>query len=199
MLRDRVAREAALLLYSSQEKEYKQAKKRAAENLKTRILPSNSEVAEELDRIANEREGISKKKLLLRMRREAQEIMTALKEWNPRLVGSVWRGTARQNSDIDICTYSQDALKVLNQLQNEGFNVKGSEWCSVTKEGKKESSFHIQIILSSGNTAEVVVRSLEYLEQPEICEIYGDFKKGLTLHELAKILKEYPLQKFVPL
>lgn len=199
MLRDRVAREAALLLYSSQEKEYKQAKKRAAENLKTRILPSNSEVAEELDRIANEREGISKKKLLLRMRREAQEIMTALKEWNPRLVGSVWRGTARQNSDIDICTYSQDSLKVLNQLQNEGFNVKGSEWCSVTKEGKKESSFHIQIILSSGNKVEVVVRSLEYLEQPEICEIYGDFKKGLTLHELAKILKEYPLQKFVPL
>jgi len=42
-LKKRVAREAALLLYTSQEKEYKQAKKRATENLGARILPSNAE------------------------------------------------------------------------------------------------------------------------------------------------------------
>jgi len=96
-LRGRVAREAALLLYTSQEKEYKQAKKRAAETLGVRVLPSNLEVAEELDRIAEEREGASRKELLLRMRREAREIMEILEEFNPRLVGSVWRGTARQN------------------------------------------------------------------------------------------------------
>ncbi|MGD8507086.1 MAG: hypothetical protein PVF15_10545, partial [Candidatus Bathyarchaeota archaeon] len=56
-LKKRVAREAALLLYTAQEKEYKQAKKRAAENLGARALPSNSEVARELDAIAEEREG----------------------------------------------------------------------------------------------------------------------------------------------
>jgi len=198
MLRERVAQEAALLLYSSQEKEYKQAKIRAAENLRTRILPSNREVAEELDRIADQMEGTSKKRLLLRMRSEAQELMRALKDYDPRLIGSVWRGTARQNSDIDILAYSQDALQVSSQLQNEGFMVTGSEWRSVTKEGKKESSLHIQIILPSGNEAEVVVRSLEYLGQSETCEIYGDLQKGLTPHELARILKQYPLQKFVP-
>jgi len=68
ILRERVAREAALLLYSSQEKEFKQAKQRAAETLKTRNLPSNREVAEELDRIVEEREGATRKRLLLRMR-----------------------------------------------------------------------------------------------------------------------------------
>ena len=46
-MRNRVAREAALLLYTSQEKEYKQAKKRASETLGARVLPSNLEVAEE--------------------------------------------------------------------------------------------------------------------------------------------------------
>lgn len=198
MLRERVAREAALLLYTSQEKEYKQAKQRAAETLKTRVFPSNLEVAEELDRIAEEREGASRKSLLLRMRREAQEIMGALKDYSPRLVGSVWRGTARQNSDIDIIVYAQDHSKVLNQLQSQGFEVKGSEWRSVTKEGKKESSFHIHVLLPSGDEAEVVVRSLHSLGQPERCEIYGDAKTGLNLRELAKVLKEYPLQKFVP-
>jgi predicted nucleotidyltransferase len=198
MVRERVAREAALLLYSSQEKEFKQAKQRAAETLKTRNLPSNREIAEELDRIIEEREGATRKTLLLRMRREAQEIMTALKDYSPRLIGSVWRGTARQNSDIDILAYDQDTRQVLNQLQKQNYNVKGSEWSSVTKEGKKVTSFHIHIILPSGDETEVVVRSPEYLETPERCEIYNDIKKGLNLHELQKVLREYPLQRFVP-
>jgi predicted nucleotidyltransferase len=198
MLRHRVAREAALLLYTSQEKEYKQAKKRASETLGARVLPSNLEVAEELDRIAEEREGTSRKKLLLRMRIEAREIMEALKEFNPRLVGSVWRGTAHQNSDIDILTFSQDPIQVLKQLQKHNFEAESSEWRSVTKEGRKEASFHIHILLLSGDEVEVVVRSLNYLGRSERCETYGDARTGLSLNQLTKILKENPLQKFVP-
>jgi predicted nucleotidyltransferase len=197
-LRGRVAREAALLLYTSQEKEYKQAKKRAAETLGVRVLPSNLEVAEELDRIAEEREGASRRELLLRMRREAREIMEILEEFNPRLVGSVWRGTARQNSDIDILTFSQDQVQVLKQLQEHGFVAESSEWRSVTKEGRKEASFHIYLLLSSGYGVEVVVRSPDCLGQPERCETYGDVKTGLNLEQLTKILRENPLQRFVP-
>jgi len=196
--RNRVAQEAALLLYTSQEKEYKQAKKRAAETLGARVLPSNFEVAEELDRIAEEREGAQRKELLLRMRREAREIMEALEEFNPRLVGSVWRGTSRQNSDIDILTFSQEHIQVLKQLQKHNFEAESSEWRSVTKEGRKESSFHIHVILPSGDETEVVVRSLNYLGKSERCETYGDVKTGLSLNQLTKILKENPLQKFVP-
>ena len=198
ILRNRVAIEAALLLYTSQEKEYKQAKKRASETLGARVLPSNLEVAEELDRIAEEREGPSRKKLLLRMRKEAHEIMEALEDFNPRLVGSVWRGTARQNSDIDILTFSQDPIQVLKQLQKHNFEAESSEWRSVTKEGRKESSFHIYVLLPSGDEAEIVVRSLNYLGRSERCETYGDARTGLSLNQLTKILKENPLQKFVP-
>jgi len=198
ILINRIAREAALLLYTSQEKEYKQAKKRAAETLGARVLPSNHEVAEELDRIAEEREGASRKKLLLRMRREAHEIMEALEEFNPRLVGSVWRGTARQNSDIDILTFSQDHLQVLKQLRKHNFEAESSEWRSVTKKGRKEASFHTYLLLSSGDGVEVVVRSPDCLGQPERCETYGDVKTGLNLEQLTKVLKENPLQRFVP-
>ena len=198
ILRNRVAREAALLLYTSQEKEYKQAKKRATETLGARVLPSNREVAEELDRIAEEREGAQRKELLLRMRREAKQIMEALKEFNPRLVGSVWRGTARQNSDIDVHTFSQDHHQVVDRLQEHNYEVKSSEWRSVTKNGRKESSLHIHVLLPSGDCVEVVVRSPDRLGQPERCETYGDVKTGLRLDQLTKILKENPLQKFVP-
>jgi predicted nucleotidyltransferase len=198
LLRSRVAQEAALLLYTSQEKEYKQAKKKAAETLGVRIFPSNREIAEELDQIAEDREGTQRRERLLRMRKEAKEIMESLKDFSPRLVGSVWRGTARQGSDIDIITFSQDHLQVLRQLQKHHFKVSRSERLSVTKEGEKESSFHIHIIFRSGDEAEVVVRSLISLEKQEKCETYGDVKTGLSLNQLAKVLKENPLQKFLP-
>jgi predicted nucleotidyltransferase len=198
LLRNRVAQEAALLLYTSQEKEYKQAKQRAAQTLGARVLPSNFEVAEELDRIAEEREGTQRRELILRMRMEAQDIMEALKEFSPHLVGSVWRGTARRNSDIDILTFSQEPTQVLSQLQEHNFGVGNSEWRSVTQEGKKESSFHVHVLLASGDGAEVVVRNLECLGQPERCETYGDVKTGLNLKQLTKILEQNPLQKFVP-
>jgi predicted nucleotidyltransferase len=198
LLRNRVAQEAALLLYTSQEKEYKQAKQRAAEILGARILPSNFEVAEELDRIADEREGSKKRELLKRMRKEAKQIMTVLKEFSPHLVGSVWRGTARQNSDIDIHVFSQDANQVVDLLQKNSYNIEDSRWCSVTKSGNKQSSFHISLVLESGDDVEIVVRSPECIGQPERCETYGDQKTGLNLSQLAKVLEENPLQKFVP-
>jgi predicted nucleotidyltransferase len=198
LLRTRVAQEAALLLYTSQEKEYKQAKKRAAETLGARVLPSNIEVAEELDRIAEEREGAQRKQMLLQMRKEAKEVMKVVKEYSPRLVGSVWRGTAHRNSDIDILTFSQDPTQIISQLQKHNFKAEGSEWRSVTKKGIKESSFHINVILASGNSAEIVVRNPDCLGQTEKCETYGDVKMGLSLSQLTRVLKENPLQKFVP-
>lgn len=197
-LRKRVAREAAVLLYTSQEKEYKQAKKLAAKTLRARILPSNLEVAEELDKIAEDKEGSSRRELLLRMRKEALKIMEELKDFNPKLVGSVWRGTAHQNSDIDILTFSQDPKHALDKLQKCGYRVTSSEWCSVTKKGKKESSFHIHLVLSSGDEMEVVVRDLEKLGRLERCKIYGDVVVGLSRSQLLKVLKEMPFQKFVP-
>ena len=198
LLRNKIAQEAALLLYTSQEKEYKQAKQRAAQTFGARVLPSNFEVAEELNRIAEERQGAQRRELILRMRMEAQDIMEAVKEFSPHLVGSVWRGTARRNSDIDILTFSQEPTQVLSQLQEHKYKIGSSEWHSLTKEGKKESSFHVHVLLASGDGVEVVVRSLECQRQPERCETYGDVKTGLSLKQLTKILEQNPLQKFVP-
>lgn len=198
ILRNKVAQEAALLLYTSQEKEYKQAKKRASLNLGIRVFPSNLEVAQEIDRLSEEREGTKREKLLLRMRMEAKELMEHLKMFNPSLVGSVWRGTVHQNSDIDIQTFSQDNQDILEKLHKQKYEINSSEWRSITKEGKNVSSFHINIILPSNDIVEVSVRSLDHLGELERCEIYGDTKKGLNLKQLSRILKENPLQKFLP-
>ena len=197
-LKKRVAREAALLLYTAQEKEYKQAKKRAAENLGARMLPSNLEVARELDVIAGEREDVSRQERLIQMRKEALNIMQILENFNPRLIGSVWRGAINKNSDIDIVAFASTPNAVLTRIQKSGFSIVKTEWLSVTKEGRKEASFHIYLVLPSGNEAEVVVRSAEKMNRYEKCEIYGDMVMGLNGHQLAKVLKENPLARFVP-
>ena len=198
-LKKRVTREAAILLYTSQEKEYKQAKNRAAQTLGARVLPSNLEIAKELDNIAEEREGRSRQERLLRMRREALQVMEPLKRFHPKLIGSVWRGTARKDSDIDIATFSSAPEAVLDELQKSSFKIVKNEWLSVTKRGRKEASFHIHLILSSGDEVEVVVRNPERIELRERCEIYGDSVTGLSYPQLKRVLAENPLQKFVPM
>jgi predicted nucleotidyltransferase len=197
-LKQKVAREAALLLYMSQEKEYKQAKRRAAENLGTRMLPSNLEVARQLDAIAEEMEGSSRRKRLVQMRREALKIMKTLEKFNPRLIGSIWRGTITKNSDIDIVAFAPNPDQVQTRLQKNGFSVVRTELTSVTKKDRKETAFHIFLALPSGNEAEVVVRPADEVNNYEKCEIYGDLITGLNTRQLAKLLKENPLKRFVP-
>ena len=132
-LRRKVAREAASLIYSGTEKEYKQAKLKAAETLGTHFLPTNLEVAIELDKIAEENEGVARKKRLIKMRQEALKTMKILKEYNPLLVGSVWRGTIHKESDVDITIYHNETTDILKVLENNNFNILHTEWAAVTK------------------------------------------------------------------
>ena len=197
-LRRMVAREAAFLIYTSQEKEYKQAKIRAAETLGVRILPSNKEIAEELDAIATELEGRERLKRLVRMRREALEIMRCLKAFKPRLIGSVWRGTIHKNSDIDIIVYSASPEIVLQRLRRKHFIISEVKEVQVHKDGNKRSLLHIFISLPSGDEVEIVVREVEEKNTIERCEIYGDIIKGLNINQLKNILQRDPYMKFVP-
>jgi predicted nucleotidyltransferase len=197
-LRCRIAREAAVLLYFGAEKEYKQAKLKAARALKAHFLPTNLEVALELDKIAEENEGPFRKKRLVRMRKEALEIMKLLKAYRPVLIGSVWRGTIRQGSDIDIAVYHDAPDEILNLLKEKGVEISGAEWVTVTKRGKPEASFHINAKVSGEQKVEIVVRSSEEANRKRKCEVFGDELKGLNVSELEKVLKENPAQKFIP-
>ncbi|MEM2320688.1 MAG: hypothetical protein QXS79_02225 [Candidatus Bathyarchaeia archaeon] len=196
-LRRRVAREAALLLYTLQEKEFKQAKEKAARTLGLKILPSNFEVAEELDRIADECEGEERWSRLIRMRREALKIMELLSAFHPKLIGSVWRGTVNRNSDIDIDVFSQDWRLVVEVINKSGLKILSIETAPLEKDGSGRT-IHIFVDLPSGDKAEIIVRKIEDLNKVELCDIYGDVKKGLTTNQLKAVLEKDPLQRFVP-
>jgi len=195
---DRVTKEAALLLYTQQEKEYKQAKQRAAGIFGTRSLPSNRNVAGELDRIADEIEGPARKEKLTQMRKDALSVMVVLGEFHPRLVGSVWRGTAHKKSDIDLEAFTLDHGVAVERLKQNGFEVTKTEWQVVTKGAETERAFHVYLALASGNDVELVIRNPEKINQTDRCEIYGDIIKGLKIHQLRRVLLTNPIQKFVP-
>ncbi len=196
--RKRVAQEAAGLLYTGQEKEYKQAKLRASRTLGFRVLPSNHEIAIELDCLAEDREGKARQERLLQMRREALRIMQTLKKYSPILVGSVWRGTAHQNSDIDIITCAQNPQEVSLVLQKNNYSITHAESQTVTEKGEKQETTHIYAKLPSDSKAEILVRSPRQMGSKTKCEIYGDIITGLNTQQLEKILRENPTQKFTP-
>ncbi|MEM2946903.1 MAG: DUF4269 domain-containing protein [Candidatus Bathyarchaeia archaeon] len=196
-MRRNVAREAAALIYFGIEKEYKQAKIRAAKILGINFLPTNIEVAMELDRMAEENEGAARMERLVKKRREALNLMKILEKYSPLLVGSVWRGTIHRESDIDIVVYHNDPREILTLLEKR-FKILEHGWIAVTKKGKPKKSFHILLELSNSEKAEITVRGAEEIGIKEICEIYGDTISGLDISGLEKLLAENPTKRFVP-
>ena len=197
-VKTRVAREAATLLYFGAEKEYKQAKERAAETLGTHFLPSNLDVALELDKIAEENEGPNRKERLIEMRKEALKIMKLLDNYCPVLIGSVWRGTIRKGSDIDIAVYGDDPEVIAKVLKAANVKVLKTVWTTVNKHGTTLESFHIYTETSNKYGLEIVARSREEAGKKRKCEIFGDEMKGLNIKELKKVLDDNPTKQFIP-
>ena len=197
-LRNRIAREAASLLYFGNENEFKQAKQKAAETFKCKFLPTNLEVAIELDKIAEENEGPERKQHLIKMRKEALKTMNLVKAYNPILIGSVWRGTIHRESDIDIRVYHDDPKEVLKTLERSDYKILRRELVTVTERGQKKTSFHVYLESNEKERIEIIVRSSEELNCKEKCETYGDEITGLTMKQLERILEENPAKRFLP-
>ena len=197
-LKSRVAREAATLLYFGAEKEYKQAKTRAAQTLGTHFLPSNLEVALELDRIAEENEGENRKERLIQMRKEALQVMKLLEAYCPLLIGSVWRGTIQHGSDIDIAVYADEPREIVSILETQGIRILKTTWTNVNKHGRTLKSLHVYAETSTKDGLEIVVRSSGEEGEKRKCEIFGDEIKGLKTKDLERLLKDNPTQRFIP-
>ena len=161
-------------------------------------MPSNHEVAVELDLLADEIEGKTRAEIIIKMRDLALGLMRVFSDFRPVLRGSVWRGTARKGSDIDIDVYSNDPVEVKNLLEDSGYSVTGfNEKVAVSRRVLSRST-HIQVRLEDSIDGEVVVRPVEEHGLKVRCEIYGDVKKGLRLPELEKLMNTDSLRKFVP-
>lgn len=193
-----VARQAAILLYEGFASEYKEAKDVAAENLGIRVMPSNYEVAMELRKYAEEVEGAAFAERLKSMREDALEVMKALSEFTPRLVGSVWRGVLTPRSDIDIEVYTEDINAVLLRLESVVSKISRWEEVNLPEQMKLGSLYRIRAKSKRGYDLEIIVKESGTLKKPARCEIFGDLKKGLSVDELEELLSRDSAELRVP-
>jgi len=196
--RKEVAKEAARLLYYGLATEYYTAKRMAAKQLGTRFLPSNKEIALELDSLAEFLEGEERTQRLIQMRKTALQIMKILSEFQPKLIGSVWRGIITRNSDIDIYIYTRNIKGAIEKLKQAGYEITRVENIVRTIENTVKEYTHIFITTKENIKIEIIIRDPEEINLKEKCEIFGDIIKGLTTEELEKILKKDPTKKFIP-
>jgi len=192
--RRKVAEEAARLIYNGTYSEYKHAKEAAARRLGVSAVPSNYEVAIELDLLSDSLEGTEKQDRLIKLRENALSLMKLLKDYSPKLTGSVWRGTARKTSDIDINVYTSRSEEIIHILQESDYQLRIEEVTAINR-GRSIRSTHIHI---EALDAEIVIRPLEEKDEIGRCETYGDPKKGLSLEELSNIMINDPTKKLVP-
>lgn len=196
-LREKVAEEAAKLLYHNIVEEYLDAKKLAAEQLGTKILPKNMDVALKILKIALETEGEEYWKRLVSLRRIACNVMEKLSEFNPRLIGSVWRGIIKARSDVDIEIDCEDLDRVLSRVVESGLKIESVERIDLPEPLREGSLARIKIRVEDVDV-EIILKEHQAYLNPARCDIYEDRKKGLTLTELKKILVEDPVKLFIP-
>jgi predicted nucleotidyltransferase/predicted HD phosphohydrolase len=148
-LRQAIAQEAARLMYERIESEYFTAKRKAAKRLcrgsvKPEDLPSNAEIREQIQVFARIHEGERRTEHLREMRLQALKLMRILRQFRPRLIGSVMTGHVRKGSDIDLHIFSDSATLVTQALEAEGYQF-DLQRKQVVKHGESRIFTHVHV------------------------------------------------------
>src|SRR3954462_4705771 len=148
-LRQTIALEAARLMYERVETEYFTAKRKAAKrlcrgNVKPSDLPSNSEIRDQIQLYARLHEGDKRTVHLKEMRLAALGMMRLLRQFKPRLIGSVMTGHIRKGSDIDLHVFTNSPALVAEVLENEGYQF-DVERKQIVKHNESRIFTHIHV------------------------------------------------------
>jgi hypothetical protein len=194
-LRQAIALEAARLMYERVESEYFTAKRKAAkrvcrQQVKPEDLPSNAEIREQIQLFARLHEGENRTRHLREMRLEALRLMRLLRQFRPRLIGSVMTGHVRKGSDIDLHLFTDSVGLVTDLLEQEGLQY-DLERKQVLKHGESRvfthihifDSFNFELTIYPEDKAHYVFRS----------SITGRAIERASIRELEEFLQqEYP-------
>ncbi|MCW4039878.1 MAG: hypothetical protein NWE83_03885 [Candidatus Bathyarchaeota archaeon] len=105
--------------------------------------------------------------------------MQLLHSFNPRLIGSVWRGPARQGSDIDLEVFCDTPQSVINRLQSTYPDIT-QILDEKTATGRIDQFLHITFPISPTCCCDINVKCQDLLFVRRICEVYNDVITGLT-------------------
>jgi len=149
-LRREIAVRAAALMYAREESEYLTAKRKAAKQLRIdwkhspKDLPSNAEVREQVQLLADMLEGAQRGDDLRDMRLLALKTMRLLEPFRPRLIGSTLTGHTRKGSDIDLHVFT-DHLSALTDTLDDHALAYTVEHKHINKLGQSNVYTHVHL------------------------------------------------------
>jgi hypothetical protein len=195
-IRREIARRAAALMYARDEHEYFTAKRKAAKQVlgldRARDLPSNREIRDEIQLLAQMLEGESRGRELAAMRIEALRLMRGLEAFRPRLIGSVLTGHVRKGSDIDLHLFT-DSLGLLE----DALGAMGLEFTvehkRVLKHNEQRVFTHVHVpgVGERGQyMAELTVYTADKSNYPFRSSITGKTMERAGIAELEALLRE---------
>ncbi len=197
MADERIRREitlrAARLMYERLETEYFTAKRKAARELgldprfRPRDLPSNREIRDEIQKLAELHEGDRRRETLRDMRLEALRLMRKLARFEPRLIGSVWTGHVRKGSDIDLHVFT-DSLSALTAVLDDHGVSYDVERKRIVKFGEERHFTHIHI--RDRHAYELTVYPTDKIGYVFRSSITGQPMEKATIATLEKALRE---------
>src|SRR5437764_2485276 len=194
-LRQAIALEAARLMDERVESEYYTAKRKAAKRLcrrgvKPEDLPSNAEIREQIQVFARIHEGDRRTDNLRAMRLEALRLMRLLRQFRPRLIGSVMTGHVRKGSDIDLHVFSDSPHLVTDLLEQEGLQY-DLERKQVVKHGAARVFTHVHV--HARFNFELTVYAEDKAHYVFKSSITGKAIERASIRELEELIqREYP-------
>lgn len=194
-LRQAIALEAARLMYERSESEYYTAKRKAAkrvcrQQVKPSDLPSNAEIREQIQVFARLHEGEQRKTHLKEMRLEALRLMRLIRQFRPRLIGSVMTGHIRKGSDIDIHVFCDSIGLITDLLEQDGYQY-DVERKQIIKHNESRIFTHIHI--HDRFNLELTIYAEDKAHYVFKSSITGKAIERASIRELEELIeKEYP-------
>lgn len=189
-IRRDVAVEAARIMATEGQRNFMTAKRKAADRIgaSTRLaLPSNREVEEALRAYQGFYGGDRHLEHLSLLRETAVEVMRALDEFRPRLVGPVLDGTADAHSRISLHLFNDPPETVLFHLEERGIEFHQEQRRIRWHDGKHRN---IQLLVTDvrGVAVELALFNLIDLRQAPPSPVDGKPQKRARLPEVEILL-----------
>jgi len=183
-------------MYERTESEYFTAKRKAARQCgidaryHPKDLPSNKEIRDQIQVLADLHEGDQRYENLKQMRLEGFLLMKRLENFHPALIGSTFTGHIRQGSDIDIHVFS-DQISAITMILDDlqiGYDIERKR---IIKHNEERIFTHIHI--PSRFPFELTIYPEDKIGYVFKSSITGKAIERATLPQLEQFLRaEYP-------
>ncbi len=189
-LRRDIAEEAARIMATESQRNYRVAKQKAAARIgisSKLALPSNREVESALRAYQGLFGGQQHEHQLEILRETALKVMRALEAFGPRLVGPVLDGTADRNSRVSLHLFSDPTDEVVLDLGERGVVYRQEERTIRWHDGTHRR-IPLLVTEADGITVELALFSKKDQRQAPPCPIDGHPQRRAPIAEVECLL-----------